>query len=132
VLASAIEFSPQRDREAFAEAPAAAAVFLLRGEQGEPYVSKTANLRRRLQRLLAPAEERSRRLNLRERVAQIEYSLAGSDFESRFLLYRTLRQVFPESYRARLRLRLAPLVRLNLDNPYPRAYITRRLGGRAG
>jgi len=130
VLASAIEFSPQRDREAFAEAPAAAAVFLLRGEQGEPYVSKTANLRRRLQRLLAPAEERSRRLNLRERVAQIEYSLAGSDFESRFLLYRTLRQVFPESYRARLRLRLAPLVRLNLDNPYPRAYITRRLGGR--
>jgi len=34
----------------------AAAVFLLRGadEGAEPYVSKTANLRRRLQRLLAP------------------------------------------------------------------------------
>ncbi|MGH9581209.1 MAG: hypothetical protein ACRD2R_09450 [Terriglobales bacterium] len=131
MLAHSIEFSPQNDREALAAAPAAPAVFLLRGEEeGEPYVSKSANLRRRLQRLLAPAEERSRRLNLRERVRRIEYTLSGSDFESRFLLYRTLQQVFPETYRTRLRLRLAPLVRLNLDNPYPRAWVTRRLGRR--
>lgn len=97
-------------------------------ESAEPYVSKSANLRHRLQRLLAPAESQSRRLNLRERVTRIEYTLTGSDFESVLLLYKTLRREFPRSYQKRLRLRPAPLVKLNLDNEYPRAYVTTRLG----
>ena len=47
------EFVPDHDREFFAAIPAKPSVFLLRGEAGtEPYVSKTANLRRRLVRLL--------------------------------------------------------------------------------
>jgi len=130
VFSCSIEFSPERDAEIFAAVPAAAAVFLLRGDEGsaQPYLSKTANLKRRLQRLLAPPEERSRKLNLRSRARRIEYTLTGSDFESGLLLYRALRSVFPQTYRARLRLRLAPLVRLNLDNPWPRAYVTRRIG----
>ncbi len=123
-----VEFSPERDTEIFAAIPAAPAVFLLRGEHAaEPYVSKTANLKRRLTRLLAPPEERSRKLNLRLGARRIEYTLTGSDFESRLLLYRTLRAAFPNTYRARLRLRPAPLVRLNLDNPWARAYVTRRI-----
>ncbi len=106
------------------------AVFLLRGadEAAEPYVSKTANLRRRLQRLLAPGESQSRRLNLRERAAVIEYSLTGSDFEATLLLYRLLRSRFPETYHKRLRLRPAAVIRLNLENAYPRAYVTTRIG----
>jgi len=75
VLTERLEFAPERDAEIFAAVPAAPAVFLLRSEttQAEPYVSKTANLRRRLQRLLGPVEERTKKLNLRDRVRSIEY-----------------------------------------------------------
>jgi excinuclease ABC subunit C len=130
VLLEHREFRPESDAEFFASVPAAPAVFLLRGADrgSEPYVSKTANLRRRLQRLLSVPEERTKRLNLRERVRLIEYSLTGSDFESGFLLYRVLREAFPKTYSARLRLRFAPLVKVHLENEYPRASITTRLG----
>jgi len=85
-----------------------------------------------LQRLLAPPGSQSKRLNLRERVAVIEYSIAGSDFESTVLLYRLLRKQFPQSYPKRLRLRPATLVRFNLENQYPRAYVTTRIGKLTG
>jgi len=134
VLTECLEFAPERDAEVFAAVPAAPAVFLLRGvdQQGEPYVSKTANLRRRLQRLLGPVEERTKKLNLRDRVRTIEYTPTGSDFESGFLLYRVLRQTFPKAYPARLRFRFAPLVKLHLENQYPRASVTTRLGRLTG
>jgi excinuclease UvrABC nuclease subunit len=130
VLTERLEFAPERDTEVFTTVPAAPAVFLLRGEdaQAQPYVSKTANLRRRLQRLLGPAEERTRKLNLRDRVRSIEYAPTGSDFESGFLLYRVLRETFPKTYAHRMRFRFAPLVKLHLENQYPRASITTRLG----
>ena len=130
MLAHCIEFDPARDAEVFSSVPAAPAVFLLRGDDAhaEPYVSKSANLRRRLQRLLGPPTETSKRLNLRERVCSIEYTPTGSDFESGFLLYRLLRTTFPNTYANRLRLRFAPLVKLHLENEYPRASITTRLG----
>ena len=129
-----IPFSPDHPPDFFAQFPSAPAVFLLRGADAaaEPYVSKTASLKRRLQRLLAPPESQSRRLNLRDRVALIEYALTGSDFESTLLLYRALRKEFPESYQKRLRLRPAPMVRFNLENEYPRAYVTTRIGKLTG
>ena len=135
MLTERLEFAPERDAEAFSAVPAAPAVFLLRGadSQSEPYVTKTANLRRRLQRLLGPLAERTKKLNLRDRVRVIEYSPTGSDFESGFLLYRVLRATFPKTYQDRLRFRFAPFVKLHLENEYPRASITtrlRRLGGR--
>jgi len=134
VLAAQVEFAPNRDREIFAAVPAAPAVFLLRASDpaSEPYVSKTANLRRRLERLLSAPEEHSKRLNLRDRVHSIEYSLTGSDFESGFLLYQLLRSAFPKAYDKRLRLRFAPLVKMHLENEYPRASITSRLGRLGG
>jgi excinuclease UvrABC nuclease subunit len=130
VLTERLEFLPERDAEIFAAVPAAPAVFLLRGPdaQAEPYVSKTANLRRRLQRLLGAAEERTRRLNLRDRVAAIEYAATSSDFESGFLLYKVLRAHFPKTYSQRLRFRPAPLIKLHLENQYPRASVTTRMG----
>ena len=125
-----IEFLPDRDSELFAAAPASAAVFVLRGDEGsEPYVGKSSNLRRRLQRLLGALEGQSRKLNLRDRVRWVEWTPTGSDFEAGFLLYQTLRREFPKTYDRRLRLRFAPLVKLILDNPYPRATITTRIGG---
>ena len=134
MLSERIEFRPETDAEVFSSVAAAPAVFLLRGEDAnsEPYVSKTANLRRRLQRLLSLPEERTKRLNLRDRVRWIEYTLTGSDFESGFVLYQVLRAVFPKTYSNRLRLRFAPLVKLHLENEFPRASITTRLGRISG
>ena len=134
MLTERIEFRPEADAEVFSAVAAAPAVFLLRGEDAnsEPYVSKTANLRRRLQRLLSTPEEHTKRLNLRHRVRWIEYSLTGSDFESGFVLYQILRAAFPKTYSNRLRLRFAPLVKLHLENEFPRASITTRLGRISG
>jgi excinuclease UvrABC nuclease subunit len=128
VLPHRLQFVPESSAELLAEIPALPAVFALRGEAGtEPYASKTANLRRRLTRLLSPPQPGSKRLNLRERVRSLEYGLTGSDFESGLLLYRVLRREFPKVYVQRLRWRPAPLVRLILENEYPRATITTRI-----
>jgi excinuclease ABC subunit C len=150
VLSCHLEFVPDRDSELFASLPAEPAVFLLRSHdpEAEPYVSKTTNLRRRLERLLGrPASEASFarpdtrgrlsprghfRLNLRERVRSVEYTQTGSDFESNFLLYKVFRVAFPKTYSARLRFRFAPLVKLHLGNEYPRASVTTRLGRLSG
>lgn len=130
VLANLLEFVPGDDAQLLSEIPAAPAVFLLRGADtnSEPYITKTANLRRRLQRLLGVPPEHSKKLNLRDRVRWIEFTATGSDFESGFLLYKTLRSAFPKTYGDRLRFRFPPLVKLHLDNEYPRASITTRLG----
>jgi len=130
MLSQHLEFDSSRDREFFSAVPAAPAVFLLHSgdSQAEPYVSKTANLRRRLQRLLGPATGLTKKLSLRDRIRNIEYAPTGSDFESGFLLYQLLRETFPKNYGNRLRFRFAPLVRLHLENEYPRASVTTRPG----
>ena len=123
-----IPFDIARASEILAALPVAPAVFTLRGEVGsEPYIAKTAELRRRLTRLLGEPEAGSKRLNLRQRCRSIEYALTGSDFESSFLLYQRLRQEFPGDYRDRLRLRFAAVIKFDLENLYPRAYVTRRI-----
>ena len=130
MISQRIEFVPDRDADLFAAVPASAAVFLLRGDEGsEPYVSKTSNLRRRLQRLLGAIDGQSRKLSLRDRARSVEWFSTGSDFEASFLLYKVLRREFPQTYEKRLRLRLAPLIKLILDNPYPRAIVTTRISG---
>lgn len=130
MLSVCLPFEPERDHEIFASVPADAAVFMLRSDdpQAEPYVSKTANLRRRLMRLLGSPEEHSKKLNLRSRAKTIEYSRTGSDFESGFLLYSVLRAHFPKTYSSRLRLRPAALIKMHMENAYPRTSVTRRLG----
>lgn len=134
MLATRLEFVPAQDAELFAAVAAAPAVFLLRGDdaQSEPYVTKTANLHRRLQRLLGPPTELTKKLNLRERVRWVEFTATGSDFESGFLLYQLLRSTFPKTYGDRLRLRPAPIVKLHMENTYPRASVTTRIGRLGG
>ena len=125
-----IPFTPEHSSEALAAVPETPGIFLLRSDDpnAEPYINKAANLRRRLERLLSPALADSKRLNLRQRTRTIEYTLTGSDFENRFLLYQALREYFPRSYRKRMKLIPAPLVKIGWENEYPRAYFTRRLG----
>jgi excinuclease ABC subunit C len=129
VLPHTLEFTPEQSTQVLEQLPASPAVFVLRGEPGsEPYIGKSSNLKRRLSRLLGEPEEGTKRLNLRQQCRAIEFAPTGSDFESWFLLYRVLREEFPKNYRDKIKLRFAPLIKLNLENPYPRAYLTRRMG----
>jgi len=107
--------------------PNAPAVFLLWPREGEPHVSKTAKLRRRLLRLLKEREKPSRLLNLRHTVARIEYQLTASGLESSVLHYEVARRHFPKSYLEILRLRMPPYVRIVLNNVFPRSQITTQL-----
>ena len=76
--------------------PAAPGVFALCGarEGDEPYLTRTADLRRRMRRLLDPPEAQSKRLNLRDKVARIEYCVTGSEFESSLVLYYAAAALF--------------------------------------
>jgi len=103
------------------------AVFALWPKKGDPYLSKTALLRRRLLRLLREREKPSRLLNLRHTVRRIEYRLTGSAFESGVVLYEQARRHFPDTYLELLKLRMPPYVKIVLGNEFPRSHITTHL-----
>ncbi len=109
--------------------PAAAGVFALfaEDERAEPYVSRTPNLRRRMRRLLDARPDQTKRLQLAGRVARIEYALTGSDFEALLRLYEASWAVFCERARKRLHLRPPALLRMTVENAYPRVYVTNRV-----
>jgi excinuclease UvrABC nuclease subunit len=102
-------------------------VFLLWPREGQPYLSKTAMLRRRLLRLLREREKPSRLLNLRHTAARVEYALTASALESSVVHYELARRHFPETYLELLKLRLPPYVKLLLNNEYPRTTISNHL-----
>ncbi len=129
-----LPFAPERDEEFFAALPPRPAVFLLepRQAESEPYLGKTADLRRRLERLLRPRPGPSKSLNLREFTGAVRYRLTGSAFEQLFALYDAAHRVFPERCREVLQLRRPVLLKVNLRNPYPRCYVTHRLAADNG
>jgi excinuclease ABC subunit C len=112
---------------AIAALPNAPAVFALWPLAGEPYLSRTALLRRRLLRLLGEREKPSRLLNLRGTAARIEYWLTGSALESSLALYEQARRLFPRTYLDLLKLRMPAYVKIILSNPFPRTQITTHL-----
>ncbi len=137
-----LDFTPAEADSLLRSIPAAPGIFALRGPNTpdgsppEPYLTRTADLRRRLRRLLAPPEALddsgnpvlSKRLNLRDRVRSIEYTRTGSDFESTLLLYDASRAAFgPEAARRRLRLHAPFFLRITLSHEHPRVYSTNRL-----
>ena len=107
--------------------PNAPAVFLLWPKEGDPYLAKTALLRRRLLRLLKEREKPSRLLNMRHSVARIEYRLTGSALESSVVHYEIARRCFPETYLDTVRLRMPPYLKIVLNNEFPRCHITTHL-----
>ena len=109
-----------------------AAVLVIEFHEGLPYLCCTANLKRRLARLLRRASEPGKASvsRLLESVRGVSYQLTGSAFESSVLQYWLARRYRPDSYRDYLKLRPAPFVKVHLGNPYPRTYITTRLTGR--
>ena len=128
-LDSGLEFIPERDEEFFSLLPARAAVCQIssREEAAEPYLIRTADLRRRLQRLLGPPDPSSKRLNLRKFAHMVRYRETGSAFEQSLAYYHNAKEIFPRRYRELMRLRPAPVLKLNLRNAYPRCFVTRRI-----
>lgn len=127
MLDRSLQFDP--GNPAWTEIPSRPGVFALFGAdpQAEPYISRTPNLRNRLRRLLDARPDQSRRLRLAQSTARIEYSLTGSDFEAFLLLYRASTQAFGERARKRLHLRPPILLRMAMENAYPRVYVTNRV-----
>jgi len=124
-----LEFDLTREEEFFAAVPARPAVFLIepRTTGANPYLGRTRDLRRRLERLLRAVEVPSKRLNLREFAAGVRYRLTGSSFEQSVVLYQHARELFPRRYRDLVRLRPPALLKVNLASEYPRCYVTRRV-----
>jgi excinuclease ABC subunit C len=128
-LDSGLEFAADRDAEFFSLLPSRPAVCLIssHNEGAEPYLIRTADLRRRLQRLLGPLDPASKRLNLRDFAQQIRYRETGSAFEQTIAYYQNAKKIFPKKYRELMRLRPAPVLKVNLRNAYPRCFVTRRI-----
>jgi hypothetical protein len=129
MLAHAIPFDPANPAPALAQLPQKPGVFALCGADpaAEPYLSRTPNLQRRLKRFLDARPTQGRRLRLTEKVARIEYSPVGSDFESWLVLYSASLEAFGERARKRMHLTAPPLIRFAGQNPYPRAYVTAKI-----
>ena len=122
------QFNPEQDEAFFASLPSKAAVFRIEmREGGEPYLGRTADLRRRMERLLRAQAEPSKKLNLRVLASGVRYRLTASKFEQSLALYQQAREHFPKRARDFLRLRPPALLKLNLENAYPRCYVTRRV-----
>lgn len=128
-LDAGLEFTPEQDAEFFSLLPAKPGVCLIspRESGAEPYLIRSADLRRRLQRLLGPPDPTSKRLNLREFARTVRYRETGSAFEQALTYYHHAKQIFPKRYRELARLRPAPVLKVNLRNAYPRCFVTRRI-----
>lgn len=141
-FAERVSFLPKEAEAILRGVPARAGVFALRGERDsdQPYLMRAADLRRRLRRLLLPPETvdsegkpvLSKRLNLRDRVRWIEWTLTGSEFESVLLLYRATHALFGEAEaRKRLRLHCPYFLRVTMGHEHPRIFVSNKLSRRA-
>jgi hypothetical protein len=137
-----VAFAPETATEILRAIPVLPGVFALHGPrvagqvEAAPYLTRAADLRRRITRILAPPDSpnqiQSKRLNLRTRVARIDYTITGSEFESTLTLYHASSAIFGfEQARRRLKLRTPFFLRFTADNAYPRVYSTNRLNKRA-
>jgi excinuclease UvrABC nuclease subunit len=94
-----IPFSPESAAETLRAIPALPGVFALYGPrvegqpEAEPYLTRAADLRRRITRILAPPGSPSKRLNLRSRAARIDFTITGSEFESVLTRHRRVAQI---------------------------------------
>src|ERR1700733_1212314 len=130
-LAHSIRFDPADPLASLGQLPEGPAVFALCAADpaAEPYLGKTPNLRRRLMRFLRgpQAGVASKRLQLAHMVNHIEFSVTGSEFESSLCLYQASLRAFGGRAQKRLRLRPPVFLRMSIDNPYPRVYVTSKI-----
>lgn len=116
---------PELD-ELLATLPDTPAVFLLTAAGGQPYLSKSAVLGRRVRRLLKADDRRRAALNLRGLVEQLCYWPTTSRLESAILFYSLARHHHPDNYVKLCNLRMPSYMRLLTRNDFPRTQVTTR------
>jgi excinuclease UvrABC nuclease subunit len=129
-LDSWLEFDAVRaDADFFPALPARPAVCLIepREENAQPFLLRTQNLRRRLQRLLGPIDAESKRLNLSDFALGVRYRVTASALEQTFTYYQHAKRIFPKRYTSMMKLRPPAVLKVSLRNAYPRCYVTRRI-----
>jgi excinuclease ABC subunit C len=128
------EFDLSNETEFFAALPHEPGVLLIemKEPEGQPYLVRTADIRRAAERLLRVPEELSKRVKLRDVAEGVRYRVAGSKFEQALTLYEQAREHFPQRYRALMRLRPPAVLKVNLRNEYPRCYVTRSIRADGG
>ena len=133
-LDSGHEFDSAQETDFFEALPSRPGVLLMemKGAGAQPYLARTADIRRAAERLLRVPEAPSKRLNLREVAARILYRVTGSKFEQTLTFYEHARTHFPLRYRALMRLRPPAVLKVNLKNEYPRCYVTRSIRADGG
>jgi excinuclease ABC subunit C len=107
-------------------------VFLIIPREGDPYLSKTNVVRRRLLRLLDPAARSARFLSLTGVAERVELWRTSSRLEMMLLYFALAKSYFPQDYLKLTRLRYPAWVRLTLSNAFPRTMISSRLSERSG
>ena len=149
IFAQALAFMPDRAPDLLRQIPEANGILALFGHDpaAQPFLTRTTNLRRRAQRLLNPPPPRehalapngtwigaplpSKRLNLRDRVARVAWSVTGSEFESLLTLYHATEALFGvPAARHRLKLRTPFFLRFATENAHPRVYVSNRLSAK--
>ena len=128
------QFDLSDDDSFFSALPEEPGVLLIemKDAAAEPYLARTADIRRAAERLLRAPETPWKRLNLRDVAAGARYRVTGSKFEQTLTMYQQAREHFPLRYRALLKLRSPAVLKVNLRNEYPRCYVTRRIRGDEG
>ena len=123
-------------RESIAALPPSAGIYVIGTAGGVPHLGSTANLPRRLTRLLVSSytggAAQTSIASLRRKISAVECWPAGSRLESSLLMYELARRHYPDDYRKRLRLRLPWFVGLTQRDPYPRLDLFNRLPSGAG
>lgn len=124
-----LDFDPVLEEDFFAALPPRSGVLLIEMTMpgAQPYLARTADIRRAAERLLREPEALAKRLNLRRVAARIRYRVTGSKFEQTLALYEQAKLYFPRRYRDLMGLRPPSLLKVNLRNEYPRCYVTRRI-----
>jgi len=124
-----LEFDSARPEDFFAALPPRPAVCLIEPheDKADPFLIRTQDLRRRLQRLLGVLDVNSKRLNLQSFARGVRYRLTGSALEQTFTYYQNAKQFLPHRYSKILRLRPPAVLKVSLRNAYPRCFVTRRI-----
>jgi hypothetical protein len=116
-------------RERISGLPASAGIYALVPEGSVPHLGSSANLQRRLMRLLvlSTAVRTGGLEALREKLISVDCWPVGSRLESAILLYQLARRYYPADYLKRLRLRTPWFVGLTAKDRFARLEIVSRL-----
>ncbi|MBV9766450.1 MAG: hypothetical protein JOZ48_16505 [Acidobacteriaceae bacterium] len=135
-IPNAFRLDPSADglMDQIAAVPASSGIYVLVVRGRPTHMSWTANLRRRLARLLNPAPIAGKGLleSLRNTLAAVECWATGSRLETSLLMYELGKTYFPDDYLKRLRLRMPWFVGLTSQDLFPRLTVVNRLPRKAG